>query len=216
MLLLIAGTASCTKKISGSGNFINQERIIGNFSGIESNGSFDVVILESTTPSLSVFGEDNIISELETIVENGTLKVRFKKNVNVRHSDVTITASTPTLKYLALSGSGTIKPQGRWTLNELTCNLSGSGNITALVNAQVLKANVSGSGSINIHGEAKQSEYGISGSGDIRSFGLEVRLQKFCKDLVIANLLCRKTHAFISGSGRIIYKGTGGIDTGVA
>jgi hypothetical protein len=205
----IFGISSCTKRISGSGNYINEQRNIGAFSGVESNGSFDVFIVESSTTSLSITGEDNIIKELETVVENGTLKIRFRKSLNVKHGNITITASTPTFKYIALSGSGSIKPQGRWTLNDLQCNLSGSGTIIASLNANQLNVNLSGSGHITLDGESKQSEFILSGSGDIKSFGLgsgvAIASVKGSGDCELK--VTKKLNATISGSGRIFYKG---------
>ncbi|HTE23869.1 GIN domain-containing protein [Flavitalea sp.] len=114
--IFISGISSCKKRISGSGNSITEQRNIGNFSGLESNGSFDVLIVESSTTSLNITGEDNIISELETVVENGTLKIRFRKNLNVKHGDITMAI------LVALSYSGNVSDSCRSEWNFIKNN----------------------------------------------------------------------------------------------
>jgi putative autotransporter adhesin-like protein len=207
---LIVSFSACTKRLRGSGEYTTEQRSIGVFDGVESLGSFDVIIIPGSQPALSITAEDNIISEIQTVVDDdGILKIRFRRNVNVKHGDITITATTNTLKFLSLAGSGTIKPQGMWKSNAFTCNLSGSGSIIATTDAGMLKASVSGSGNVTLSGHATMADYSVSGSGNIRGYQMETSEA----DVSVNGsgnaeiLVVDKLHANITGSGKIFYKG---------
>jgi hypothetical protein len=87
--------------------------------------------------------------------------------------------------------------------------ISGSGNISMMLNAGLLKSTISGSGEIDLTGSADEHRIAISGSGDIRSFGMPT-LNTFISisgsgscEVNVQNLL----DVNISGSGDVYYIG---------
>ena len=57
------------KKVRGNGNLVMQERSVGNFRGVRSSGSFDVVISSGPTQSVRIEAEDNLQEYIEAVVE---------------------------------------------------------------------------------------------------------------------------------------------------
>jgi hypothetical protein len=199
----------CTKVIKGSGHYITEERRVPVFSGVESFGGFEVFVVHSNTPGVRITAEDNIIDELETSVVNNILKIKFKKHLNVRHGDITVTVSTKELNHLSLGGSGDIKAQGTWASDDFSINLSGSGDILASVQSNFVNAKLSGSGDITLNGTSNRLQYALSGSGNIRAYSLQTE-----EAIVSVNgsgncevNVSEKLNARISGSGKIYYKG---------
>ncbi|RZK45429.1 MAG: DUF2807 domain-containing protein, partial [Pedobacter sp.] len=110
---------------------------------------------------------------------------------------------------LSLLGSGFIKPQGTWNVDQLECKLTGSGEIVGSFNADVIKLELGGSGHYRLSGNAEQAEYYVAGSGGIYAYGVDSRDAKVS---VAGSGNCelsvsRKLNASVTGSGKIRYKG---------
>jgi hypothetical protein len=207
-----------------------QNRQVAGFSSIASAGSFNVHVKIDGTESLKITGDEEVINDIETTVSDGKLKIGSKnknswKLFNNKKVDIYITAKT--LSGLSGSGSGNIKLDGSLTgnaelktsgsgsitaavnANNLQASVSGSGSITTSVNASQLSAAVSGSGALNLSGDVKNADIKVSGSGHIRANDLKT-------DVVDASIsgsgnihiLANKSiNARVSGSGRLVYTG---------
>src|ERR1700754_3649313 len=91
-----------------------QKREVSGFTSVASAGPFSVHIKLDGTESLRLEADANIINDIETVVEHGTLKIKFKNRDNQYHNpgkiDVYVTAKS--LNGLINSGSGTMKVDG--------------------------------------------------------------------------------------------------------
>jgi hypothetical protein len=207
-----------------------QNRQVSNFNSISSSGGFNVYVKIDGTESLKITGDEDIINDIETTVSNGKLKIGTKDKIswrlfNNKKVDIYITAKS--LSGLTSSGSGNIKLDGNLTGNaeirasgsgsitaavnasELQIALSGSGNVSSSINTKELTASVSGSGGMNLSGNVTNANIKVSGSGNLRAKDLKA-------DVVSAsvsgsgniNITAEKTlTAQTSGSGRITYSG---------
>jgi len=63
----------------------HQTRQVSNFNAIASSGPFNVKVKINGTESVSVEADENIINEIETVVEDNTLKIRWKKPYEQHH-----------------------------------------------------------------------------------------------------------------------------------
>lgn len=190
-----------------------QTRQVSGFDRIASGGPFDVHVNINGTESLKISGKAEIINEIETVVEDGTLKIEFKNHYNWHHQgdygpiDVYVTAKS--LSSLANAGSGSIKVEGTVSGNDVSVVLSGSGDIESSVKSGSLRATISGSGTIHLNGTADQTKVVISGSGEVKGHDLKT------KDASVtitgsgsAYFTADKTvSARIVGSGSVVYSG---------
>jgi hypothetical protein len=205
-LLLLVGT---TFKVSAQSE---QSRSVSGFHSISSSGPFDVHIDINGTESLKINASADIINEIETVVEDGNLEIRFKHRYehhdNLGNINVYITAKS--LSGLANAGSGSIKVEGVVAGDNVNIALSGSGNISTAVKSGDLHATISGSGDIHLKGHASDSKVTISGSGELD--GKELKTGS--ASVVIAGsgsayFSAEKTiSAHIVGSGNVVYTGT--------
>ena len=223
-LLLFA--ASCRQPIvRGSGKELSQPRVTsGYFDKIEIDAPLDATInvVAGTAPSLNLTGYENILSYIETRVEDSTLHISMKEEDVHFYLKKNIIAiiNLPSLRSLDVSGSSDATIKGNITGAALNISMSGSGDIKAEnVNVADLSVDVSGSSDVSIgSGTTTKATYSIAGSGDISAFGLqttETSLSISGSSDAQVNV-SSKLSIEIAGSGDVRYKGHPAITQAIA
>ena len=162
--------------------------------------------------SIEVEGDDNLLSYIETNVENGKLNIKTTKSVNLRSKNrITIYVSLKKLTGIFLSGSGDIMGVGNFSNDGKTdFKISGSGSIkVSFDKMNTAEIVISGSGNIGLVGSASTVNVKISGSGNADCSAL------ICEDATahvsgsgnVKLYTNRSIDASISGSGNVQYKG---------
>src|SRR5690606_2199882 len=158
-------------------SYADETRSVSGFHAIANSGSIVVEVQLGNTESVRLAGDDAAIRQIETVVEGGTLKIRFKhRSGRADWGKVTAHVSAKQLNGLMQSGSGSISVSGAIAGEELNVALSGSGRITFESAAEVLNASISGSGRIQATGRAAQCNASISGSGRFDGGDLETQV----------------------------------------
>ena len=190
-----------------------QTRPVANFSAVVAAGAFSVEIKIGSTESLRLEGDEDLLNKIETVVENGTLKIRTQRNVEnqrLNFDRVKVYVTAKALQAITLSGSGNMQLLDRVKAETFSTTLSGSGNLeTAAIETGKLNTELSGSGNIITTGTAREVNVRVSGSGnfDGRKFtaqAADVRMSGSGNVSIEANETLNGT---LSGSGRIYYTG---------
>ncbi|HMT28312.1 MAG TPA: head GIN domain-containing protein [Bacteroidia bacterium] len=209
-ILVASLFTSCRKEINGSGVFIVQTRITSPFSEVKSCGDFTVILKEDSVSRIELYGEDNILPEIETDVYGNELRITYR-DYNRKYDDngVTITIYNPKFRAVDMQGSGTITSHTILNSETVNATVSGSGRMDLAVNAVNLFSSISGSGKISFSGSSANANHKISGSGKIAAFGMlsenvnaTISGSGDCEVNVIDFL-----DATISGSGNVLYRG---------
>jgi len=132
------------KKIKGSGNIISESRELNNFTSIILLGSIDVNIKTSESNNCVVVADDNLIPFIKTEVVNNNLQISINKNYSSIEG-IEVNVNAPEYDEVSISGSGDINIID-FKNDNLSLNISGSGDITANGEVQTLIAKISGSG----------------------------------------------------------------------
>lgn len=231
----LCATSSCASNtVTGSKTYITKT--------IENVEAFkQLVVLNSITviftqtdnvaPRIEIYGSDNIVPLIETIVTDQTLTVSFKKNTVIQNTGkIEVRVFAPAIDDVKLRGSGdvnlsnvstpslnlTVYGSGDITGKKLLCkelNLSvyGSGDITlSNLDLDELKAAVTGSGDVTINGTAVNAHYSVKGSGDISaSKVIAENVQAYINGSGDISCHAEKTlSGKVNGSGDVRYKGT--------
>lgn len=149
-----------------------ENRNVKNFHSIANAGAVEVFVKMGDDESLSIEGSDDDLERIETIVQNGILKIRTKRdfnNWNVAVNTIKIYITAVKLDALLQSGSGSIDLDGQMTSASADFQLSGSGKIIAAMNTQSAKVTLSGSGSIALAGKVGDLNITMAGSGDVNA-----------------------------------------------
>ena len=220
--ILLLVFSSCSKKIDGEGPVVTETRTTTAFEGLAASVDATVYFTQSAVQSITLEAQQNILDEIETVVNNNVLRIRYKHpNTNIRDAErVIIRVTGPVAKFIEQDGSGSMEIEGLIDPTEAQFVVSGSGNIHAdRVLTNKMEVILSGSGRIIIDdGEANEEKVTISGSGQVDISELPVNDAETnisgsgsMKVYVTNNLKAR-----ISGSGRVYYRGNPTISTQIS
>lgn len=171
-LAAMAPHAAQAATVKGSGKVVTENRTVGEFAAVASQGSFDVVVRQGNAPAVQVSADDNLVPLIETVVENGrdgaTLQLRWKRGTSIQtRSAVKVTVTTPKLTALTASGSGDFTIEAFKT-PVLKVSLKGSGNAAfESLATDELTVSLAGSGDVSGSGRATRLAVSIAGAGDV-------------------------------------------------
>jgi hypothetical protein len=187
LTVALAGCGALASSVQGTGKQAAEKRNMPAFERIDIAGETDVTVA-SGEPTVTVRGDDNLIPEVVTEVDDGTLLIDERQRLDPR-AGLIVEVTTPRLSGATLHGSGnlTARDVGGGTF---TADLSGSGALQASGQVQQVDLTVSGSGKADLGGLAAQAAtVEASGSGDAL--------------VQVSDVL----EASSSGSGDVIYAG---------
>jgi hypothetical protein len=193
---------SCMKdRLIGDGNIITQERSPGSFTGIHSEGATPVHLSYGTAFNVEVRGSSNLVPRYKTKVFNGVLHLGYD-HVQVRHDDIEVFITLPSIESATMSGSGSLEINGSFPdLDRFRLTVSGSSKtiVEDMFRADEVNVNISGSGDVNLERiQSKKGDVKISGSGEVRMNAEETLKVR------------------ISGSGKVYYTGNAVVDSKVS
>jgi hypothetical protein len=180
---LMLGACSMGEASESNGQRGTRDFQVGAFDRISLTGSSNVVVTVGGAPSVRAEGESAMLEKLEIKVENGVLRIGYKRGNwslgwNKDHGPVTIHVSTASLRGAEVAGSGDMridKVEG----GDFAGDIAGSGEIQlASLRARNASFAIAGSGGVTASGTAETAEFEIAGSGDVRAGGLQVRTAK--------------------------------------
>lgn len=150
-LLVTAGCYRMHSQIKGSGVRKTEKRDVASFTGISSEGAFEIEVVAQKEQSLEVEADDNILPLVETSVSGGMLKIRTKGSFSL-NNDIRIKISVPNLERVSASGAGMI-------------------NVTGVKNDK-FDIDVNGAPTIRVGGETKVAHINTNGAGKIDTMKL--------------------------------------------
>ena len=186
-------------QIDGSGHPATQSRAVHDIYGIAVSVPAQVVVTQGQKEGLTITADDNLLQHIETVVENGMLRIRPRDQASLSARTpirIEVTARSPQL--LAVSGSARIAAKSL-VLGRVEAKVSGSGRIEVSGAAPDFTAHISGSGEVDAARLASvDGNVAISGSGRIRLAAQ------------------RNVSATIAGSGDIGYYGDPKVEEHIA
>jgi len=205
--------------LRGNGVMIEETRDLNTFSGLISEGDFDISIVVDSVYEVVIEADENLVSYISTYIRSGDLIINTSSRKCLRTADgnpIHIEVHVPYVDYISLTGSGVIYCQDLLYVDYIRMELIGSGVIDLReVDAISLDAILTGSGEIELWGICEEGDLNIPGSGVIKAFHLE---QDIC-DANISGSGDMYVFAYdildatISGSGNIFYRGNPRLST---
>jgi hypothetical protein len=196
--------------IRGEGSSINETKNLRGFNAISLAIDANVAYTQDSIYKVEITGQKNIVAVMDVKVENGELKIEFKRNV-WDHNDLNIVVHSPHMNQLKITGDGNINVLNTINENNMDLVISGIGNISiATASIQSININLSGSGDAKINGgTCKNAYFKISGIGTIRSEFMTANYAEAnisgVGDIYLNALETLRVN--ISGSGDVKYKG---------
>lgn len=209
MLLSACGAST----LRGSGKMIEDARPVSNFDKLSLNGIGDLILTQGDQESLRIEGEDNILEQIDTQVQDGTLVISLKDpnwEETIRPTKrVVYHLSMKNVHQLELTGVGSINI-GQLKTDQLEILSSGVEGIDiGRLSAQTLKVALQGEGQCNLAGEVDSQQVELSGTGQYNAARLQS--QNAAVDLSGAGSASvwveHSLTANLSGTGSLYYYG---------
>lgn len=202
-----------------------ETRTVAPFTAVSLGGSMQVVFRQGSPQKVEVQGDTEDLARLETVVEDGKLRINTKRESGLLNSynfksKVTIYVTAPTVTALSVGGSGSMRAAEPIRAGKLRLAVSGSGSLQlASVSAETISSAVSGSGNLKIGGgTATSQQISISGSGGVQA---EQLASKSCDVRIAGSGSCRvqateTLDARIAGSGGVYVRGNPRVNSSTA
>lgn len=212
LLLTTIANAQWSSKIKGNGKITSEKRTTISYDEIKISGFFDIDLVAGKEGTITIKGEENLLSFIKVEVENNVLKIYTEKNKNISTSmgkNISITVPFENINQVTLSGSGDIKTRNTIKAKSFIAKLAGSGDMNLDVEANNFEINLSGSGDVVLKGKADHFKSTLNGSGDIDASNLKAKdASVIVSGSGDSKVFCSESlNARVSGSGDIEYAG---------
>jgi hypothetical protein len=221
-LLAIVLSIGGTGTILAQKNTLKEERALEGFKKVNIGVAGDVYLRQGKTQKFEIEGDESTLTEIETTVSDGTLRVRFPNRFfQTRDTRVKIYLTMQDVEGISISGSARLNAETAISANEINLNISGSGRVNIPeLKANVVNSKISGSGGIQLGGSSVITENNITISGSGKLDMSELSANK-ASVTISGSGNCRLhvndyLHARISGSGSIYYSGKPQIEARVS
>lgn len=205
----IFSASSAGAFIVGSGNIISEYRSISNFSKIDIKGAGELYVTQGDEESLKIEAEDNIITLIDSAVEDGTLHLGPKSYAFQSRKPIKYFLIVKNLQSIQSSGETKISAEGLKS-NELNIELEGA-KLLKLNNIDVkaLIVKISGDTRVEASGKAFGQNISVSGSGTFDGKDLQGRqgIISLSGTATIKINTSEKLDIKIYGVGEVIYYG---------
>jgi hypothetical protein len=191
------------------GPIVEEARTGPDFDGLDLRLHAQAFVTTGPEPGILIEASANLLPFIRTRVSGGKLIIDQDRCIRCRLDDITLYVTVPSLHHVSLSGSGTITVQDPMLAQELSFDVSGSGQLSAMVNSRYVSSRISGSGNILLTGETDSQKGVITGSGSLDALDLacrdaEIRISGSGSTWLKAS---RHLDARITGSGQVFYLG---------
>lgn len=177
LLVLSIIVSSCdNQEIRGVGELVTQELYLTSFDKIDFKVPGEVRIIQGAEQSVTVTGQANIISHLNTDVRGNQWEIEFNKN-RMSYTFLEIVIVVPTVSEIQLKGSGNLLLEEFTDIGNISFKVEGSGDIKieALEGPEHVQINIEGSGDIEVINPSApitSLTIDLSGSGSFYGFAL--------------------------------------------
>ncbi len=188
--------------VPGSGVSMLESRDVDAFDRISMAGSGDLTIQCGQDHSLEFTTDDNLIELIETVVDDGHLKIRPLESIapTIRPEYV---ITTDELSQVSISGSADVTI-AEYQGHELRLKIAGAGSFKVVGECEKVKLEIAGSGDADLRElVAKDVSISIAGSGEAKVHALENLTVKIAGSGDIGYIGDPKIRKSIAGAGNI-------------
>lgn len=174
--------------VKGEGPVKEKEVSVESFDSVTAGGSYDTEIVLGDEERVVISAQENLLELFEPEVKGGKLTIKSSKGFSTNES-MKVTVYAKQVKHVGLAGSGDLRMKG--------------------IDQEELSANISGSGDVDLEGKAERVDLSVAGSGGLDAVGLSA--EEVSASISGSGFISCKADenldASIAGSGSVIYSG---------
>jgi hypothetical protein len=202
------GASSFSRK---SENVATRHQVLEAFDHLELSGNFSAMLKESSTYSLSISADKEVMSLLLLEVEEGVLVVSYIGEQRFSEMPlVELIVNAPGLKYIECSGSVELLSDSTLGFDTLRVESAGVLKMNLDLKGILFEGQLSGASTLDLKGEVKELKLEVPGAAKISAFDLIA--QKVTLDMAGAGKaqVCatQLLSVNLAGAGMVSYKGS--------
>jgi hypothetical protein len=148
----------------GSGNLETEEYTFANFTGVEISSAFEFEIRQSSSYSINITADDNVIDYVQVAQDGETLKIRLGTVPGLRLVTLRASVTMPQLRGLTVSGASRGTVSDFSSSEALDITVSGASRVTGDITAGDIVFDVSGASTVQLEGSADNMVAVVSGA----------------------------------------------------
>ena len=174
-LLLTAALATASLLLAAQNT---ETRDVKAFSRVAVNYGIDATVVRGDAPGLTLEGDADLLADLRTYVEGGTLKFEYDQSIwdrlTARLSDgaVRATITTPRLYGVVANGGAEVRSAEEWPADAFNVVANGGADVELKIRAIEAKVVANGGADVTLSGTARRADILANGGSDVRARGL--------------------------------------------
>ena len=148
----------------GSGNLETEEYAFASFTEIESGSAFEFEIEQSSSYSINVTADDNVMDYVQVAQDGETLKIKLGTVPSLRLVTLRASVTMPELSGLTISGASRGTVSDFSSTGALNITVSGASRVTGDITAGDIGFDVSGASTVRLEGSADNMIAVVSGA----------------------------------------------------
>ncbi|MFC2038239.1 head GIN domain-containing protein [Chloroflexota bacterium] len=157
VLILVSGlSAGCAGvKVQGSGNMINANLNISDFTKIKVENGFQVEVTEADSFKVTAIVDDNVLEHIDIFKSGDTLILRPKRSRSFRSATLSARVSMPDIEKIELSNGAQADIDNFDLSNDLPVTLSGGSQLKGSLSAGDLNLSLSDGSQVTLSGSVE-------------------------------------------------------------
>jgi hypothetical protein len=151
----------------GSGNLETEEYAFTNFTKVEISTAFEFEIKQSSSYSINVTADDNVIDYVQVSQDGQTLKIRLGTVPSLRLVTLRASVTIPQLHGLTVSGASRGTVSDFSSTEGLNITISGASRVTGDITAGNVEFDISGASTVQLEGSANDMIAIVSGASHL-------------------------------------------------
>ncbi len=149
-----------------------ESRQLDNFNELRANGDVTVELIDGKSNSAMVSVSSGDESDVLTTVENGILRIKWKKNINSSNRTAKVQVSHSSLNVLVANAGASISSSSIITTNDFNVEASSGSRINIDVDCSSLQVESNSGASISISGKATSQQVEVNSGASYKAMDL--------------------------------------------
>jgi hypothetical protein len=193
----------------GSGNLETEEYAFANFTRVEISSAFESEIKKSSSYSINVTADDNVIDRVQISQDGQTLKIKVGGVPSLRRVTLKASVTMPQLGGLTVSGASRGTVANFNSTEAVSIVVSGASRVTGDITAGDIGFDVGGASTVQLEGSADDMTATVSGAsrfslGDFAVNNADVNISGASTGTIN---LDDRLDANVSGASTLLYIG---------
>ena len=154
----------CGGVLTGSGNLKTEEYAFSDFNKVEVSSAFEFEISQSSSYSISVIADDNVIEKVQVSKLGDTLRIGLGAITRLGPVTLKATVTMPQLRGLDISGASRGTVSDFSSAENLDLNVSGASKVTGEITSGDANFEISGASTVQLEGSANNMVANVSGA----------------------------------------------------